>query len=329
MRKMTSSIKTALAGLAAAAMLASPAVAQESGWEPSNPIQILVGFAPGGGTDSTARLIASAAQEHFSVPLVVVNRPGASGTLAAELLSNAEPDGHTLLVAGGSESTSVPNHREVNYSLDDFEPVIRVNREHMVIVTKAGSGLDSIEAVVKHAKENPGELAYGSSGPGGILHSAFLVFADDADIDIKHIPYQGGAPALAALLGGHVDMTIITPGAAAAQVAAGTVNALATTSDRAEQIPDVPSLTELGYDVNLENMKGLVAPAGTPDEAVEYLRERFKKAMDSDTFARLAARAKITPGYLSGPDFKAAMGDMSDSIATALNTDDAQSTPAQ
>ena len=115
-------------------------------------------------------------------------------------------------------------------------------------------------------------------------------------------------------------MTIITPGDAAAQVAAGTVNAVATTSDRAEQIPDVPSLTELGYAVNLENMKGLVAPAGTPDAAIEYLRERFKKAMDSDTFDTLAARAKISPSYLSGPDFEKAMKDMSNSIAGALKS---------
>jgi tripartite-type tricarboxylate transporter receptor subunit TctC len=309
------------AALAAAVALggaAGPAAAQDSGWEPTRPIQIIVGFAPGGGTDQTARLIASAAQEFFPVPLVVVNRPGASGTLAAELVANAEADGHTLLVGGGSESTSVPNHREVAYSLDDFKGVARVNREHMVIVTKAGSGLDSVEAVVERAKASPGELAYGSSGPGGVLHSAFLVFAKEAGIDLKHIPYQGGAPALAALLGGHVDMTIITPGDAAAQVAAGTVNAIATTSDRAEQIPDVPSLTELGYDVNLENMKGLVAPAGTPDAAIAYLQDRFEQAMMSETFAKLAERGNITPGYLSGPDFKQAMSDMSASIVEAL-----------
>lgn len=305
-----SAVMTAGAGVA-------PAAAQD-GWEPTRPIQIVVGFAPGGGTDQTARLIASAAQEYFDVPLVVVNRPGASGTLAAEIVSSAEADGHTLLVGGGSESTSVPHHREVKYGLEDFKGVARVNREHMVIVTKAGSGLDSVEAVVERAKSEPGALAYGSSGPGGVLHSAFLVFEKEAEIDIKHIPYKGGAPALAALLGGHVDMTIITPGDAAAQVAAGTVNAIATTSDRAEQLPDTLSLTELGYDVNVENMKGLVAPADTPDAAVAYLQERFEKAMQSETFATLADRAGITPGYLSGPDFQTAMSDMSSSIAEAL-----------
>lgn len=305
-------------GLAAAA----PVAAQE--WTPEKPIRIVVGFAPGGGTDQTARLIASAAQELFPVPLVVENRPGASGTLAAEMVAKAAPDGYTLLVAGGSESTSVPHHRKTQYSLDDFRGVVRVNREHMVIVSKAGSGLDSIDAVVKRAKQEPGALAYGSSGPAGILHSAFLVFGKEAGIDMVHVPYQGGSPALAALLGGHVDLTIITPGDARAQQEAGTIHVLATTSDRADQIPDVSSLSELGYDVNLENMKGLVAPAGTPDEAVAYLQERFAEAMKSDAFTTVAARSNITPSFLTGADFEQAMRSMSDAVADAL----ASNTPA-
>lgn len=310
--------KFGIVGAAVAATLALSAAPADAAWEPKRPIQIVVGFAPGGGTDQTARLIASAAQEFFPVPLVVVNRPGASGTLAAEIVANADPDGHTLLVAGGSESTSVPNHMKTNYKLSQFRGVVRVNREHMVIVTKQGSGLDSIEALVKKAKANPGSLSYGSSGPAGILHSAFLVFEKEAGIQMKHVPYKGGAPALAAVLGGHIDMTIITPGDAQAQVAAGKVHALATTSDRADQIPDVPSLTDLGYKVNLENMKGLVAPAETPDEVVAYLHERFKQAMESDTFKTLAGKAKIQAAYLSGEDFEAAMKDMSDAVAAAI-----------
>nr|WP_267135293.1 tripartite tricarboxylate transporter substrate binding protein [Halomonas dongshanensis] len=282
----------------------------------------MVGFAPGGGTDQTARLIASAAQELFPVPLNVVNRPGASGTLAAELVANAEPDGYTLLVAGGSESTSVPNHMETGYRLDDFRGVVRVNREHMVIVSNAGGELDSIDAVVDYAKDHPGELVYASSGPAGILHSAFLVFEQQAGINMKHVPYQGGSPSLSALLGNHVDLAIITPGDAASQVEAGNVNALATTSDTAEQLPDVPSLTELGYNVNLENMKGLVVPADTPDEVVAYLEARFTQAMESDAFKTLAERGNITPGYLSGEAFHQSMTDMSSSIRNALNSNE-------
>jgi tripartite-type tricarboxylate transporter receptor subunit TctC len=311
-------LKRLLGVLAGTVIAVAGTTAAHAEWKPERPIQITVGFAPGGGTDSTARLIASAAQEFFPVPLVVVNRPGASGTLAAELVANAAPDGYTLLVAGGSESTSVPNHLKTNYKLDQFRGVVRVNREHMVIVTRAGSGLDSVEKIVEKAKAEPGGLSYGSSGPASILHSAFLVFEKQAGIQMKHVPYKGGAPALAALLGGHVDMTILTGAGAATQAEAGKVHVIATTSDRAPQLPDTKSLSELGYDVNLENMKGLVAPSGTPDEVVAYLHERFKKAMESETFDRLASRAKIVPGYLDGDDFEAAMSSMSASIAAAI-----------
>ena len=313
-------MKQTLKKLALTAALAlSPLVGHAQDWAPDRPINIIVGFSAGGGTDSTARLIASSAQEFFDVPLVVVNRPGASGTLAAELVANADPDGLTLLVAGGSESTSVPNHLETNYSLDQLRGVIRVNREHMVIVTAAGSGLDSAQAIVDAAMASPGELTYGSSGPAGILHSAFLVFEQEAGIQMTHVPFTGGAPALAALLGGHVDMTILTPGDALAQSEAGNVNIIATTSDRAPQLPDTPSLQELGFNVNLENMKGLVVPADTPDEIVQYLHDHFLQAMESETFASLASRANIVPAYLNGEDFDAAMADMSAAIANALS----------
>jgi len=302
----------------AAAIVLSP-MSAFADWKPERPINIIVGFAAGGGTDATARLIASSAQEFFDVPLVVVNRPGASGTLAAEIVAGSEPDGLTLLVAGGSESTSVPNHLKTNYSLDQLRGVIRVNREHMVIVTKAGSGLKSADDIVAAAKADPGSLTFGSSGPASILHSAFLVFAKQAGIEMTHVPFQGGAPALAALLGGHIDMTILTPGDAKAQAEAGNVNLIATTSDRAPQLPDLASLSELGYDVNVENMKGLVVQADTPDEVVQYLHDRFKEAMESETFSSLASRANIQPSYLNGADFDAAMQNMSKAIKEALS----------
>lgn len=287
-------------------------------WVPERPINIVVGFSAGGGTDATARLIASAAQEFFPVPLVVVNRPGASGTLAAEQVAGSDPNGLTLLVAGGSESTSVPNHMETKYSLDQLKGVVRVNREHMVIVTKAGSGLKSADDIIAAANAKPGTLTYGSSGPASILQSAFLVFEKAAGIEMTHVPFKGGAPALAALLGGHIDMTIITPAAAAEQQKAGNVNVIATTSDRAPQLPETPTLAELGYSVNIENMKGLVVAADTPDEITTYLHANFEKAMQSETFTRLAKRANINPAYLNGADFETAMHDMSDAIAAAL-----------
>ena len=304
------------AAIAAVFALAGPAGA----WEPEEPIKIVVGFSPGGGTDTIARAIASAAQEFIPVPLVVVNQPGASGTLAADMVAKAEPDGTTLLMAGGSESTSVPNHREVGYDLeDDFRPVIRIAKLPIFLVAKADSGIESAGDLVQKAKQDPGGLSFASSGAGSLYHSTMLVLNDVAGTEMKHVPYKGGAPAMAALLGGHVDVTLASPDEAKAQAEAGAVNLIGVASDeRVELFPDVPTLREQGYDVYLENMKGLVAPEGLADERYQYLHDNFKQAIESETFQQLAEKAGIIVGYMPGPEFEATMTDMSDTIGGSL-----------
>jgi tripartite-type tricarboxylate transporter receptor subunit TctC len=303
-------LKTALSALSVW-MMALPAFAQVSSapasWKPEKPIQLVVGFQAGGGTDVTARLVAQAAEGIIPVPVTVVNKPGASGAVAAELVARSEPDGTTLLVGGGSESTTLPIYTKSNYKLSDFKGIGRVNREHMVLVTKQGSGLDSIEALVKRAKAEPGKLTYGSSGHGGILQAGFQAFEGAAGIQLSHVPYRGGAHALQSVLGGHLDMTLITPTEAKAQLDAGGVHALATTSDRASAIPDVPSLKELGYDVNIENMKGLMMPAGTPEPIARYVVEAFRQVITGDKLRDIAAKTGFEISYLDGDAFFAAM----------------------
>lgn len=287
------------------------AVAQGSStspsWKPDKPIQLIVGFQAGGGTDVTARLVAQAAEGVIPVPVIVVNKPGASGAIAAEFVAHSEPDGMTLLVGGGSESTTLPIYTKSNYKLSDFRGIGRVNREHMVLVTKAGSGLDSIEALVRRAKAAPGQLTYGSSGHGGILQAGFQAFEKAAGIELSHVPYRGGAHALQSVLGGHLDMTFITPIEAKAQLDAGAVHALATTSDRASAIPDVRSLKELGYDVDVENMKGLMMPARTPEPVTRYLVEAFRQVITGDKLREIASRTGFEISYLDGDAFFAAM----------------------
>lgn len=289
-------------------------------WEPKKPIKIIVGFSPGGGTDIVARTIVASAQEFFPVPLVVVNRPGAGGTLAAEFVSKAKPDGYTLLVAGGSESTSVPNHRKVNYDIGDFVGVIRLIRSRIFFGVQSSSSIKSIADLAKEAKAKPGKLSFSSSGQGSILHSSMLLLASDLKVDIRHVPYKGGAPAMAAMLGGHVDVAMIGgPEEAQAHLAAGKIRLLATPSDtRFPGLPDVPTLKELGHDVYVDNMKGLVAPKGTPDEIAKYLHDTFKKGLDSKVWEKMAGKLKLETGYLSGEDFKAAMKTMSSNIGNAV-----------
>ena len=289
-------------------------------WEPKKPIKIIVGFSPGGGTDIVARTIVASAQEFFPVPLVVVNKPGAGGTLAAEFVSKSKPDGYTLLVAGGSESTSVPNHRKVNYDIGEFVGIIRLIRSRIFFGVQSSSNIKSIEDLAKEAKANPGKLSYSSSGQGSILHSSMLLLANDLKADLRHVPYKGGAPAMAAMLGGHVDIAMIGgPEEAQAHLAAGKIRLLATPSDtRFPGLPDVPTLKELGHDVYVDNMKGLVAPKGTPDEVAKYLHDTFKKGLDSTVWAKMAGKLKLETGYLSGDDFIGAMKKMSANIGDAV-----------
>lgn len=291
----------------------TPAFAQ-SAWKPQRMIQIVVGFQAGGGTDVIARLYAAAADEMSPVKFVVVNRPGGAGAIAADVVAHLDPDGYTLLLGGGSESTTLPHYTKLNYRLDDFAAIGRVSREHMVLVTSRKGPLDSVDALVRRAKAEPGKLAYGSSGVGGILHAGFQAFEKAAGIALNHVPYRGGADAFKDVLGGSIDMTLVIPAEAKSQYDAGNAHILATLSDRSTIIPQVPSLSELGYPVVMDNMKGLLIASRTPEPILRWHRELFTRVMTSPRVVELAARMNVELGYLDGPAFMAAMAATSEAV---------------
>lgn len=302
-------------------MLAAAFVAGNAGaWEPNRPIQVVVGFSPGGGTDVIARALSTAAQETMPVPLVVVNRPGASGVIAAEFVANAAPDGYTLLVAGGSESTSLPNHQKVPYNLGtSFRPIVHVIRLRMMVVVRSDSKIRTFKDLVAFAKANPGKLNYGTSGVGSLTHSMMMVVNKVAGIDTFHVPYKGDAPVVTALIGDQIQIGTGSPDQFKPWIDSGKVIPLALSStDRFPGFPDVPTLKELGYDIYLENMKGIVAPAGLPDDVYTYLHDHLKKTMETDTFKTLVARANYEVQYMDGPTFGKNMQNMSNTIAAAL-----------
>jgi len=311
-------IRTALAAsvFTLGALIASPVVA----WEPTKPIKLVVGFSPGGGTDAIARTVASAAQEFFPVPLVIVNRSGASGTLAAEFVASSKPDGYTLLVAGGSESTSVGNHRPLKYDIrKDFTPIMRINRYRIFLAVNAKSGIKTVKDLVEKAKSAPGKMAFSSGGNGSLYHSAMLVFNRETGTDMKHVPYKGGALGLAALVGGHVDVGVGAALEVKPHVDSGKIVLIGHTSpDPTDAYPDVPTLQDEGYDIVLGNMKGFVGPAGMPADVTQYLHDNFKKALETDTWKRLAKKQKIDTAYANGPDFLEAMAGMYNVIGKAV-----------
>lgn len=302
------------------AVTAWAGTADAQSWTPENPIQIMVGFAPGGGSDLAARNIAAAAQGDFPVPLVVENKPGAAGVLAAQSVAHAKPDGYTLLVAGGSESTSVPAHRAVPYDpAKDFTSIIRLTNNPFFVIVKADSPYKTIHDVVNAAKEKPGKISFGNTGIGSLPHSIGLMMEKAAGIDLKDVPFQGGAPVMQALLAGQIDVAMGATEEIQGQIDAGTIRILAGSgAERSSHYPAVPTLKELGYDVVVTNMKGLVGPAGLPPQVVKFLHDKFHAAMDKDVWRKFAEKVGEPTNYQNAADFATAQKDQLDRVRAAM-----------
>jgi tripartite-type tricarboxylate transporter receptor subunit TctC len=296
---------------------ALPAGAQEY---PSKPIEVVVGAAPGGGTDMIARAVADVAPKYVGQPLVVVNKVGAAMVIAAQYVATSKPDGYTLNVAGGSETVAVPHFRSVPYDpINDFEPVIRFIIERVGFYVKADSPWKSMKDFVADAKQNPDKHSYAHAGVGGIHHATMLAVEKRAGIRLTAVPHKGGAENLAALAGGHVSMAIASPNEAYALVQAGRVRPLANASaKRAPNEPDTPTLREVGIDVYIENQKGFVFPKGTPKAVVQKLHDSLVKVFDDPQFKANAAKLNLELAYLNGEDFRKALKSMYDQIGEAV-----------
>lgn len=301
----------ATAGLAAATTAGAARA-----WEPARPIQLNVGFAPGGGADLAARAIAEASSRFFPTPLVVMNRPGAGGAIAAQQVAGMAPDGLNLLVGGGSESTSLPAFRDLPYDPKrSFRAIIRITRQPMLIVAKRGGKYADLRQVVDAAKRAPGTIPHASSGIGSIYHAVFVLLSQAAGIELLHVPFTGGAPSLQALMAGTVELAVLAPEEMAGLAQAGEVRPLAVTSaTRIPAHPDVPTLRELGWDVVVENMKGLNAPAGLPDEIYSTLHDRFRRGMQDPAWKTFLDRTGAMDGYLDGPGYQAAIDGVLDAL---------------
>jgi tripartite-type tricarboxylate transporter receptor subunit TctC len=301
--------------------LAAPRLARAQGWQPTRPIQLTVGFAPGGGTDIIARTIAEACTPLFPVPLVVVNRPGAGGALAAEQVSRMAPDGTTLLLGGGSESTSLPAHRELPYDPKrGFTAIIRLTRNaHFICARGRGGRFTSMQQVVEAARAAPGRVTHGSSGVGSLSHSIFLLMARTAGIELLHVPYTGGGPQQQALIAGQIDLAVQASDELGGLVASGDMVPLAVTSAaRHPGYPQVPTMTELGMPLVADNMKGWLGPPGMPPAMVAYFHDRFRQGMDTPVWRRFMERTGDPSGYADGAAFQRDMDALLDAIRAAI-----------
>ena len=305
-------------GLLGAASLAWPGIAHA--WTPSQPITILVGFAPGGSADQIARNLSAAAKDIVPVPVIVLNRVGAAGAIAAQATAEAKPDGYTLFVGGGSETTAVGNFKSLPYDpRRSFTPVIKVSRAPTILAVRADSKFSDMQALMAEARTAPEKVSYGSTGEGGIFHATGLVWEKAANVRLLHVPYKGATDAMNALLGGQVDSAFGAYEEMKPMVDAKRIRPLAVFSrSRLPAIPDVPTMTELGMPVALDNMKGLMAPAGLPDPILRYLHDAFQQAMQTTEWKNYVARSGITQDYADGPAFGKEIVQAYDAIGKAI-----------
>jgi tripartite-type tricarboxylate transporter receptor subunit TctC len=292
------------AGILGLASLAAPAWAQD--WAPTQPINILVGFAPGGSADQIARQLSFAAKGIIPVPVVVTNRVGAAGAIAAQATAEAKPDGYTLFVGGGSETSSVGHFKPLPYDpRKSFTPVIKVSRAPSILAVKGDSRFTDMKALMAEAKQAPEKVSYGSTGEGGIFHATGLVWEKQAGLKLLHVPYKGAADSMNALLGGQVDSAFGAYEEMKAMIDAGRVRPLALFSrTRMQALPNVPTMMELGVPVALDNMKGLMGPAGMPANVTRYLHDAFRRAMQTDAWKDYVGKSGLTQDYADGAAFQ-------------------------
>ncbi len=266
---------------AAALVLALAAMPAAADTFPSKPIQLVIPFAPGD-TDSMLRPFVERMGEFLGQPVVLNYRPGAGGGVGAGFVATSKPDGYTLVGSSPGSIVVVPlANKEIRYTQDSFTPVAALVEGGLMLVVASSSPWHNMKELVEHSKKNPGTITYTSSGAMGITHLLAEIFSKEAGVKWSHIPYQGSAPAITALLGGHVNMASTAIAPALAHIKAGSLRPLGVFGDtRLKAYPEVPTLKELGYNVGSPTLYGISAPKGTPREVIDALHAAAKKVTD-------------------------------------------------
>jgi tripartite-type tricarboxylate transporter receptor subunit TctC len=299
-----------LAGSAAAtaALAASGAVAQDV--YPSRAITVINPFPPGGAADVVARPLAAMLEPMLKQPVVIETKAGAAGQVGAQFAASAKPDGYTLLVhivsISGFAEVDKLYGRPVKFTRDDFIPLARLIADPMVLIVNDQQPYKTLAELVADVKKRPNELVFSSSGMHGALHLPTALFLRAAGLQMKHLPTNGGGPALTALIGNNSQMSFSAIAAAIGQIRGGKARALACLgAQRSPALPHVPTMKELGYDIEFYLWVGMFAPKGTPEPIVVKLREEIRKAAATDQFRQAMKNIGQDVAYLDQAEFKA------------------------
>jgi tripartite-type tricarboxylate transporter receptor subunit TctC len=260
---------------------------------PAKPIRLVVGFAPGGAADFVARALGEALGRVLGQSIVIENRAGAGSSIAADFVAKSAPDGYTMLIASPSSISVNPAlNPKIGYSPRDLAPITKVSTSPLLVAVNPGLGVSSVRELIAAAKKDPGRLNYASSGNGSAPHLAGVLFTRLAGIDMVHVPFKGGGPAVQSVLAGDTQVTFATPPSVLPLVQAGRLRALAVTSRlRTPLVPELPGMEEAGLaDYEMSFWYGFFVPAGTRPEIVKKLFEATTSALQQPEVKQAFAR---------------------------------------
>jgi len=297
--------------------------AAAQGAYPTRTINLVSPYPPGGAADLTARPLAPALEKALKQSVVVVNRTGGGGAVGTQFVSMAPADGYTLMITVFTIST-IPEAdrvagRKPRFTRDQFIPVARINADPTMLIVHPSTPWKSVKALVSDAKKRPNEIVFASAGPFTVSHLAIEVFMQNAGIKMRHLPTTGGGPAMIALIGGHAFVSALSTGAVNPQVQAGKLRVLANTgANRLAAFADIPTLKELGYDMEVYLWTGIFVRKEVPADVVNTLRAAVRAAVRDPEFVNASAKMQMPPAYLDAPEFKPWWDKDSEMLAKAI-----------
>lgn len=289
------------------AVLGAPSFAQVN--YPTKPVKIVVAFAPGGGSDLIARLLASKLGDKIGQPVIVENRPGAGGMLGADYVLKQPPDGYNLLLAAASYTVNPSVYKQPFDAIKDMTPIAQLARGPFVVAVNPNVPAKSAKELVELAKKQPGKLSYASAGNGSITHLVTEYFLDTTGAQVQHVPYKGTSPALTDTVAGQTQLIFGTVGSTLPFVKNGKLRAIAvTTPARLPALPDVPTVAESGYpSYQVTNWHGIIAPKGLPRDIQLKLNKAIQESMQDPKMVETLALDGLVPAKGTPEEFGALM----------------------
>ena len=300
-------LRMSLAGLLVLLPLAGNVAAQEA--YPTRPVTLVSPYPPGGAADLTARPLAPAMERVLKQPVIVVNRVGAGGAVGTQFVSTAPADGYTLVITVFSICT-IPEAdrvagRKPRFTRDQFVPIGRINADPTLLIVHPSTPWKTVKQLVADAKKRPNDILYVSAGPYTVAHMAMEVFQQAAGVKMRHLPTTGGGPAMTAIVAGHAFVSALSTGAVTPQAKAGKLRILANTgAKRLAAFPELPTLKELGYDVEVYLWTGIFVRKEVPAGTVTKIRAAVRQAVQDPAFVNASNKMQMAPDYLDAPEFQ-------------------------